>query len=56
MHNVRDTITVAEVAKQYKWFARRYYRREGQVTAEPANIELALRWLITLHGKTPART
>ena len=52
---VRDTITVAEVAEQYTWFARRYYQREGQVTAEPANIALALRWLIALYGKTPAR-
>lgn len=52
---VPDTITVAELADQYTWFARRYYQRDGQVTAEPANIALALRWLIALYGKTPAR-
>jgi integrase len=52
---VRDAITVEEVAEQYMWFAQRYYRREGQPTAEPANIALALRWLIALCGKTPAR-
>ena len=52
---VRDTITVAEVADQYMFFARQYYQRDGQVTAEPANIALALRWLIGLYGKAPAR-
>jgi len=47
-------ITVVEVAERFVIWAKNYYRKNGEVTAEPSNILLALRPLLDLYGRTPA--
>lgn len=49
-----EQVTVVEVASQFLKWARGYYVKNGQPTAEPDNIALALRPLIKLYGRTNA--
>ncbi|MFW6062018.1 MAG: tyrosine-type recombinase/integrase, partial [Planctomycetota bacterium] len=49
-----ETISVAEIARQYLKWARTYYVKNGHLTAEPDNITLALRPMLKLFAKLPA--
>jgi len=47
-------LTIAELLELYDQHARIYYRRDGKVTAEPANLRCNLRPLLEVYGLTIA--
>jgi len=53
---VQETdLTVAELVRDYRRYARGYYRKNGQVTSEVQGIDLAVKPLIRIYSSLPAR-